>query len=130
MTKTALSDVYREYIACLNQQNWSQLDKFVDAEVSYNAQQIGISKYQEMLQHNWSDIPDLYFNIQMLICDPPHLAARLGFDCTPKGKLLELPINGRRVLFSENVFYKLQGGKIVQVWSIIDKAAIEAQLPK
>jgi hypothetical protein len=29
----------------------------------------------------------------------------------------------------ENVFYEFHDGKIVQVWSVIDKVAIEAQLP-
>jgi predicted ester cyclase len=56
------------------------------------------------------------------------LAARLAFDCTPKGEFLGLPVNGRRVAFTENVFYEFRDGKIAQVWSVIDKAAIEAQL--
>lgn len=30
--------------------------------------------------------------------------------------------------FCENVFYEFRDGKIRQVWSVIDKAAIEAQL--
>jgi predicted ester cyclase len=42
--------------------------------------------------------------------------------------LLGLPVNGRRVQFAENVFCKLVGGRIDHVWSIIEKAAIEAQL--
>ena len=128
MIKATLSDIYCDYIACLNQQHWLQLEKFVDDEVSYNAQQIGIVKYREMLEGNFNDIPDLHFNIQMLISDSAHLAARLAFDCTPKGMFLELPVNGRRVSFSENVFYEFRREKIVQVWSIIDKAAIETQL--
>jgi predicted ester cyclase len=37
-------------------------------------------------------------------------------------------VNGRRVTFAENVFYRFRGGKIEEVWSVIDKAAIEAQL--
>jgi predicted ester cyclase len=32
------------------------------------------------------------------------------------------------VAFSENVFYTFVDGKIAQVWSVIDKAAIERQL--
>jgi predicted ester cyclase len=52
----------------------------------------------------------------------------LGFDCTPKGKFLDLEVNGRRVAFSENVIYEFRHGKIVEVWSVIDKVAIEAQL--
>jgi predicted ester cyclase len=34
------------------------------------------------------------------------------------------------VSFCESVFYEYMGGKIVRVWSVIDKAAIEAQLFK
>jgi predicted ester cyclase len=32
------------------------------------------------------------------------------------------------VSFTENVFYEFRQGKIVQVWSVIDKATIEAQI--
>ncbi|TIP78909.1 MAG: ester cyclase, partial [Mesorhizobium sp.] len=37
-------------------------------------------------------------------------------------------VSGRRVSFAENVIYEVRDKKIVQVWSVIDKAAIEAQL--
>ena len=70
----------------------------------------------------------LYFDIQLLISDPPYIANRLEFDCTPKGKFLGLHVNGKRVSFTENVFYEFRREKIWQVWSVIDKAAIEAQL--
>jgi len=32
------------------------------------------------------------------------------------------------VTFAENVIYEFRGEKIVEVWAVIDKAAIEAQL--
>ena len=60
--------------------------------------------------------------------DPPLIASRLAFDCTPVGSFLDLPVNGRRVRFTENVFYEFRDRKIAQVWSLIDKVAIEAQL--
>jgi predicted ester cyclase len=37
-------------------------------------------------------------------------------------------VNGKKVRFTENVFYQWRDGKIEQVWSVIDKAAVEAQL--
>jgi predicted ester cyclase len=64
----------------------------------------------------------------LLICDPPFVASRIAFACTPKGEFLGLDINSKRVSFSENVFYEFRSEKIIQVWSVIDKAAIEAQL--
>ena len=128
MLKTDLSALYRDYIACLNEQNWPELKNFVHEDVSHNGRRIGISGYREMLEQDFQDIPDLRFTILLLMCDPPYIACRLGFDCTPKGNFLGLDVNGKRVSFTENVFYEFRQGKIVQVWSVIDKATIEAQI--
>jgi predicted ester cyclase len=128
VSKTDLSDVYRDYIACLNQQDWQKLEQFVHDEVCYNGRRIGLSGYREMLESDFDEIPDLHFNIQLLISGPPYIASRLTFDCKPKGKFLGLPVNGKRIFFTENVFYEFRRKKITQVWSVIDKMAIEAQL--
>ncbi|KAA1011129.1 ester cyclase [Paraburkholderia panacisoli] len=128
MGEINLSVVYRGYIACLNEQEWSKLGAFVGDDVKYNGQRIGLSGYRGMLERDFREIPDLRFEIQILVCEPPHIACRLHFDCTPTGMFLGLPVQGKRIAFAENVFYEFRGGKIQQVWSIIDKAAIESQL--
>jgi predicted ester cyclase len=128
MMTADLSDIYRNYIACLNQQDWPNLDRFVDDDVHYNGERIGLSGYRAMLENDFRAIPDLYFDIHLLISEPPRIASRLRFDCTPTGLLFGLPVNGRRVSFTENVFYEFMNQRIVNVWSVIDKAAIEAQL--
>lgn len=128
MSRDLLADRYRGYIACLNGQDWDNLVNFIHQRVRYNGQHIGLSGYREMLEGDFRAIPDLFFDIQLLICEPPHVASRLQFNCTPKGELFGLPVNGRRVQFAENVFYEFLDGKIETVWSVIDKAAIESQL--
>lgn len=128
MTELSLSETYRAYIACLNQQDWSRLGMFVGDEVIHNDQRIGLSGYREMLEWDFREIPDLHFDIELLVCEPPRIASRLHFDCSPIGTFLGLPVNGKRVAFTENVFYEFHDGRIRQVWSVIDKAAIERQL--
>ncbi|MER9755813.1 ester cyclase [Mesorhizobium sp. M0166] len=128
MTKSDLSDLYRGYIACLNKQDWPNLGRFVHDEVTHNGRKLGLSGYLEMLVRDFDEIPDLYFDIQLLVADPPYIASRLSFDCAPRGTFLGLDVSGKRISFAENVFYEFQRGKIRQVWSIIDKTAIEAQL--
>ena len=128
MNKPDLSDLYRNYIACLNQQDWPRLEQFVRDDVHYNGQRIGLSGYREMLERDFREIPDLQFNIELLVSDSLFIASRLHFACTPKGTFLGLPVNGKSVSFAENVFYRFREGKIEQVWSVIDKAAIETQL--
>jgi predicted ester cyclase len=128
VSKSDLADIYRGYIACLNEQDWLKLGKFVDTNVSHNGRKIDLSGYRAMLEKDFRDIPDLHFNIELLISDPPYVASRLAFDCSPNGQFLGLDINGKRVSFAENVFYEFWQDKIVRVWSVIDKAAIEPQL--
>ena len=128
MGKDELSELYRAYIACLNAQDWPNLGRFVAEDARHNGRAFGLAGYRAMLERDFQEIPDLQFNIALLVVDPPMIAARLRFDCTPKGAFMGLPVNGRRVTFTENVFYEFREGKIVEVWSVIDKAAIVAQL--
>lgn len=126
--KTDLSDVYRAYIACLNRQDWPELGQFVGEAVIHNGRRLGLSGYRDMLERDFDAIPDLCFDVQLLIADPPYIASRIGFDCRPKARFLGLDVDGKKISFAENVIYEFSRKKIAQVWSVIDKAAIEAQL--
>ncbi len=128
MTEAAFADRYRAYLACLNRQDWAHLGDFVADDARHNGRPFGLAGYRAMLERDFAAIPDLQFKIELMVCEPPHVASRLRFDCRPKGLFLGLPVNGRRVVFAENVFYRLHDEKIAEVWSVIDKAAIEAQL--
>lgn len=123
-----LDDRYRAYIACLNRKDWIGLTDHVADDVRYNDELVGLTGYRNMLVADHDAIPDLSFDIELLMYDDTHVASRLRFDCTPKATFLGLDVNGRRISFTENVFYRFDGDRIKAVWSIIDKAAIEAQL--
>jgi predicted ester cyclase len=123
-----LATLYRDYIACLNAQDWSRLGQFVAETVRYNGKPIGLAGYRQMLVEDHRAIPDLHFTIDLLVSEPPHVACRLVFACTPTGLLFGFPVNGRKVSFAENVIYEFRDGRIVTVWSVIDKAAVGEQL--
>lgn len=123
-----LAEIYRDYIACLNRQDRDDLGLYVHEEAVHNGRALGLDGYRRMLEQDFEAIPDLRFNIELLVSEPPRIASRLQFDCTPKAMLFGLPVNGRRVRFAENVFYEFENTLIKRVWSVIDKAAIEAEL--
>lgn len=123
-----LQAFYVAYIGCLNRQDWEALGQYVADDVRHNGRPLGLSGYRSMLIKDFEDIPDLRFVIDRLACDPPIVAARLMFDCSPKADFLGLKINGRRISFAENVFYEVKEGKIAEVFSVIDKIAIEQQI--
>ena len=128
MDRGTLEATYRDYLACLNARDWPNLSRFVHDEACHNGRPFGVAGYRAMLEKDVVDIPDLRFAIDLLVCEPPRVAARLAFDCSPAGTFLGLPVNGRRVTFTENVFYEFEDGRIRQVWSLINRDAIAAQL--
>ncbi|WP_337268785.1 ester cyclase [Oryzifoliimicrobium ureilyticus] len=119
---------YRAYIACLNERRFDELGLYVSEDARHNGRTLGVDGYRAMLERDVHDIPDLVFHIELLICEPPKIAARLRFDCHPAGLFLGIKVNGRRVEFCENVIYEFRDGRISEVWSVIDKQAIETQL--
>jgi len=43
-------------------------------------------------------IPDLRFEVSLLVVQAPHIAARLRFDVTTKRRVMGLDVNGRRTV--------------------------------
>ncbi|MDX3926269.1 MAG: ester cyclase [Shinella sp.] len=125
-----LRSFYHAYIDCLNRQDWDELGQYVADNAKHNGRPFGLSGYRSMLIKDFEDIPDLRFVVDRLACDPPLIAARLAFDCSPKSSFLGLKVDGRRISFTENVFYEVRNGKIADVFSVIDKAAIEEQIAR
>lgn len=127
MTADPIS-IYRAYIACLNRRDWGDLPGFVHREVTHNGAALGVPGYRAMLERDVEAIPDLRFAVASLVGDASSVAARLLFDCRPRGRFLDLPVDGRRVRFAEHAFYGFDDGRIRTVWSIVDRKAIAAQL--
>ena len=123
-----LAGRYRGYIDVLNRRAWDELGAFVHRDVVHNGARLGLAGYREMLERDVRDIPDLRFTVGLLVCDASTLGARLAFDCRPAGLFRGLAVDGRRVTFAENVFYAFAEERIRDVWSVIDRAEIAAQL--
>ena len=123
-----LAALYQGYIDCLNARDWDNLGTYVGTEVAYNGEVVGLDAYRQAREREFREIPDLYFDVRIVVSDENTVASRLKFEISPRGTFLGLPVNGKRISFSENVFYEYEDEKIVRVWSVLDKAAIEAQL--
>ena len=90
MTKADLSDVYRDKTtlpALISRTGRSWNSSFMMTwTTTLSGSGLG---YREMLERDFYDIPDLCFDIQLLISDPPYIASRLEFDCTQRESSLD-----------------------------------------
>ena len=127
MKPLATETIYRNYIHHLNERRLD-LSEFVHDKLSYNGEPMTRADYQNMIAKDIEAVPDLYFEINMLVVDDDQVACRINFNCTPRGEFMGFRPNGKKISFSEHVFYKLREGKIYEVLSLIDKPAIQSQM--
>jgi predicted ester cyclase len=128
MTEAEFEAHYRRYISYLNNRRLDELDEFLHEELTYNGQPETRADYRERIAGDLAAIPDLYFDVQLIVVCGDQIACRLFYDCTPQSEWLGLRPNGESISFAEHVFYKFRDGKIYEVWSLLDVASIAEQL--
>jgi len=128
MTEAELEAHYRRYIGYLNDRRLDELDEFLHEELTYNGQPETRADYRERIAGDLAAIPDLYFDVQLIVVGGEQIACRLFFNCTPQSEWLGLRPNGGSISFAEHVFYKFRERKIYEVWSLLDVASIAQQL--
>ncbi len=119
---------YRAYLAALNNRRLGELDAHVADEVLYNGETLTRGGYRNMIAADLAAIPDLVFDAHLIVATGDRVACRLVFDCTPRSRFLGFEPDGGRLTFAEHVFYRYDGGRIAEVASLIDRAAIAEQL--
>jgi predicted ester cyclase len=110
-----LETCYRTYLDLINQHKLSDSDlaPFVQDNVTHNGRTMTRAEYGKMILDNGSDTPALTFNVGLLAIQGDMLACQIIFrDGSEEGFVFQ----GRRV-FTEHVFYKMEDGRIRQVWS-------------
>ncbi len=119
---------YRAYLDALNERRLDDLEHFVQDELTYNGEPMTRRQYQDLIAADVAAIPDLVYAAHLVVACGEQVACRLVFDCTPRREFLGFTPDGRRLTFAEHVFYRFREGRIAAVWSLIDRAAITAQL--
>ena len=117
MRDAALAEHYRRYIDTLNERPVGRLEPFVHEQVIYKRESKSLSEYRALIEDAVAAASDLVFRIGLLVVEGEMVAAKLDFDCTPKGCFIGIETDGRRVAFSEHVFYRFSGGKICLLYT-------------
>ena len=123
-----LEATYRAYIDALNERRFADLDEFVHDRLTYNGEEWPFDRYKALLAEDAWRIPDLHYDVHLLITGADHVACRIWFDCTPRHPVLGIDASGRRVSFAEHVFYRFRDNRIHEVWSVIDTDGIRRHL--
>ncbi|GAA2239949.1 ester cyclase [Promicromonospora sukumoe] len=124
----SLRATYLAYLDAVNERRFGDLAEFVHDEITYNDTTVIRQEFADLLAADAKAVPDLHFEVQLLVNSEDAVAVRLWCDCAPAEPMFGLAPTGRRVEFAEHGFYRFDHGRIAHVWSLIDNQLIQAQL--
>lgn len=124
----ALKDFYRRYNRACNEHRFADLGAFVADEVQVDGERRGLRGYISSLEAVVSAFPDYRWDLQHLLVDGHQIAAHFIDTGTHLGRFLDIPATGRTVTTQEFAIYRVQAGKIAEVWGTADDLRLVEQL--
>ena len=125
-----LREKYLSYISRINsgQSASGGLSEFVNEGVVHNdSAPMSVDQYTKIITDSQRDLPGLFFEVDMLIVedDTSQQASKGAGSVAAIIKLTYKPTPTTQDIFREHVFYRLEGGKISKVWSLLDGAGLK-----
>jgi predicted ester cyclase len=74
--------------------------------------------------------PDVHVTLDCVIAENDFVAERHTARATHKGEFMGVPATGRSIYWTENHFYRLENGRILELWSEWSFQQLMAQLTK
>jgi predicted ester cyclase len=128
MTGDELAEFYRRYNACCNEHGFEELGEFVAPDVVINGADRGLDAYADALRSVVRPFPDYRWELRQLVVDPPWIAAHLEDTGTHSGPFFGVEATGRTVTTREFAFYRVDAGRIAEVWGMAFHENLLAQL--
>lgn len=95
---------------------------FIADTVVNNGKENTREEFTQMIEWNWSALKDVQLQTKHLLVDTErqHVAAELELTAIPVKEFHGVPADGKRIKFGEIAMYKLNGGKVEQIWVVLD----------
>ena len=88
----------------------------------------GLDYLKGRAQSLFNAFPDVHFEIEDIVQQDDRLAARVTLQGTQRGEFAGIPATGKRMKVYDFATYRIVGGKITDVWSLIDMQGLRDQL--
>jgi predicted ester cyclase len=123
-----LAAFYRRYNAACNAHDFDRLGEFVATDVVVDGEQRGLEGYQESLRRWVRAFPDYRWEILHLLVDGQWVAGHFRDTGTHRGEMFGVEATGRQVDVQEFAVYRVQDGRIAEVWGTADNLELRDQL--
>jgi steroid delta-isomerase-like uncharacterized protein len=128
--QTNARTVRRLYETCLNDNRAELLPSLVSDDVVFHGatEERGIPAYAALTDRLRIAFHEMHFTLLDLIASDDRVVVRWTMDATHAGPLAGIPATGKRVQQHGTVIYRLENGRIEEVWAQMDRMGMLQQL--
>jgi len=122
------------FVHAISEQEWATLDALVAENVvrrsrTYGQPELrGRAQLVQFLKNEAMTFPDAHQKILYLVAEGDRVAAALQFTGTQRGPMGPFPASGRRVHANFLAMFRLEDGRIAEVWVEWDNLSALLQL--
>jgi steroid delta-isomerase-like uncharacterized protein len=114
----------------LNENRTELLPSLVSGDVAFHSvtEEKGIAAYAALTDRLRIAFHEMHFTLLDLIASDDRVVVRWTMDATHAGPLAGIPATGKRVQQRGTVIYRLESGRIAEVWAQLDRMGMLQQL--
>ncbi|ATB34176.1 ester cyclase [Melittangium boletus] len=126
-------ELYTQYLTRLYlQRDIESLNQFFSPDAVTHPLPAGVPEGVQglkLMARVWLEsFSDIHFTLHSFLQDQDLVAARITLTAVHTGSFMGIPATGRRVEVADHPHYRIQNGKIVEIWDQLDMLSLLRQL--
>ena len=88
----------------------------------------GIREFHRYARSVWLAFPDFHNQVEEMIGERDRVVARVTYTGTHRGEVMGIAPSGRRVRYEGAAWFRIDGGRIAEVYVVADRESLLRQL--
>ena len=121
--------LYRDFVeTVVNKRQPEAADRFIADDLVEHNPNIKAAGRKQFLASVLAGFSDYRGEIQEIMAEGDRIVVRTLWTCTQDGPVLGLPPSGRKLRFATADFFRVENGKLVEHWDVVDSLPRAVQL--
>lgn len=125
-------EVVRRFFGAINRQDLDGLEEVIGSDFLWHGRSMGeiqgADPFKQMVASFYAAFPDLNVELNELIAERDLVVARYTVTGTHEGELSGVSGTGKRIRWEGQPIYRIDGGKVAEVWFVEDSLGLMQQI--
>jgi steroid delta-isomerase-like uncharacterized protein len=124
----------KRFVEIINAQDFERLDEIVQRDVRRHSQSTpdvkveSLDELKQFLARDQVAFPDARIELLQLVSEGPFVAHLSRFTGTQEGPMGPFPASGKAASIDCSGLFRIEGGRIAELWIVWDNLAVLGQL--